>query len=88
MLPGDESNSVATSSELNGTPTWLTQAADAYALAKQALAVGQEEKAFASCAPRSRGSVPGAGRFRRTMQLIELAVAAGKMQSPNRYWTM
>ena len=77
ILPGDDSISVSTA-ELNGTPTWLTQAADAYALAKQALAVGQEEKAFALMRSEIARQRSGRGRFRRTMQLIELAVAAGK----------
>jgi type VI secretion system protein ImpA len=77
VLPGDDSNSVSTAG-LNGTPTWLTQAADAYALAKQALAVGQEEKAFALMRSEIARQRSGRGRFRRTMQLIELAVAAGK----------
>ena len=77
VLPGDDSNSVSTAG-LNGTPTWLTQAADAYALAKQALAAGQEEKAFALMRSEIARQRSGRGRFRRTMQLIELAVAAGK----------
>jgi type VI secretion system protein ImpA len=76
-LPGDDSTSVSTAG-LNGTPTWLTQAADSYALAKQALAVGQEEKAFALMRSEIARQRSGRGRFRRTMQLIELAVAAGK----------
>ena len=76
-LPGDDSDSVSTA-DLNGTPTWLTQAADSYALAKQALAVGQEEKAFGLMRSEIARQRSGRGRFRRTMQLIELAVAAGK----------
>ena len=76
-LPGDDSDSVSTAG-LNGTPTWLTQAADSYALAKQALAVGQEEKAFGLMRSEIARQRSGRGRFRRTMQLIELAVAAGK----------
>ena len=77
VLTGDESNAVSTA-ELNGTPTWLTQAADSYALAKQALALGQEEKAFGLMRSEIARQRSGRGRFRRTMQLIELAVAAGK----------
>ena len=50
----------------------------AYALAKQALAAGQEEKAFAFMRSEIARQRSGRGRFRRTMQLIELAVAAGK----------
>jgi type VI secretion system protein ImpA len=76
-LSGDDLNSVSTAG-LNGTPTWLTQAADSYALAKQALASGQEEKAFAFMRSEIARQRSGRGRFRRTMQLIELAVAAGK----------
>jgi len=62
----------------NGTPTWLAQAADAYVLAKEALAAGQEEKAFSIMRAEVNRQRSGRGRFRRTMQLIELAVAAGK----------
>ena len=62
----------------NGTPTWLAQAADAYDLAKEALAAGQEEKAFSIMRAEVNRQRSGRGRFRRTMQLIELAVAAGK----------
>jgi type VI secretion system protein ImpA len=76
-LAGDDSSSVSTA-DLNGTPTWLTQAADSYALAKQALALGQEEKAFGLMRSEIARQRSGRGRFRRTMQLIELAVAAGK----------
>jgi type VI secretion system protein ImpA len=75
--PGDGSNTVSTV-DLNGTPTWLTQAADSYVLAKQALAAGREEKAFAFMRSEIARQSSGRGRFRRTMQLIELAVAAGK----------
>ena len=77
LLPGDDFNSLSTAS-LNGTPTWLAQAADAYVLAKEALAAGQEEKAFAFMRGEIGRQRSGRGRFRRTMQLIELAVAAGK----------
>ena len=77
VLAGDEGVPCQQPS-LNGTPTWLTQAADAYVLAKQALAAGQEEKAFAFMRSEIARQRSGRGRFRRTMQLIELAVAAGK----------
>ncbi len=77
VLPGEEARFPATAS-LNGTPTWLAQAADAYVLAKEALAAGQEEKAFAIMRAEIARQRSGRGRFRRTMQLIELAVAAGK----------
>jgi type VI secretion system protein ImpA len=64
--------------ELNGTPTWLAQAADAYVLAKEALAAGQEEKAFAIMRSAIARQRSGRSRFRRMMQLAELAIAAGK----------
>jgi len=63
---------------MNGTPTWLTQAADAYVLAKEALAAGQEEKAFSIMRVAIARERSGRNRFRRTMQLAELAIAAGK----------
>jgi type VI secretion system protein ImpA len=63
---------------LNGTPTWLAQAADPYVLAKEALAAGSEEKAFAIMRSEIARQRSGRARFRRTMQLIELAVSAGK----------
>ena len=76
-LPGDETNSSSPGSN-NGTPTWLAQSADAYELAKEALAAGHEEKAFAIMRAEIARQRSGRGRFRRTMQLIDLAVAAGK----------
>jgi len=76
--PAEDETAQAAPADLNGTPTWLAQTADAYVLAKEALAAGQEEKAFSimrSVIARQRS---GRSRFRRTMQLIELAIAAGK----------
>jgi type VI secretion system protein ImpA len=63
---------------VDGTPTWLAQVADAYVLAKDALAAGQEEKAFAIMRAEIGRQRSGRRRFRRTMQMIELAIAAGK----------
>ena len=63
---------------VNGTPTWLSASVDAYALAKDALAAGQEEKAFSIMRTEIARQRSGRRRFRRTMQMIELAVAAGK----------
>jgi type VI secretion system protein ImpA len=65
-------------SNTNGTPTWLAQSVDAYVLAKDALAAGQEEKAFAIMRAEVARQRSGRRRFRRTMQMVELAVAAGK----------
>ncbi len=76
--PAEDDPASGAAAALNGTPTWLARAADAYVLAKEALAAGQEEKAFSimrSVIDRQRS---GRNRFRRTMQLIELAIAAGK----------
>jgi type VI secretion system protein ImpA len=62
----------------NGTPSWLTQSADAYVMAKEALAAGHEDKAFAIMRAEIGRQRSGRGRFRRTMQLIELVVTSGK----------
>lgn len=62
----------------NGVPTWLAQAVDPYALAKDALAAGQEEKAFGIMRTEITRQLSGRRRFRRTMEMIELAIAAGK----------
>lgn len=63
---------------VNGMPTWLAPAADGYVLAKDALAAGQEEKAFSIMRAEIARQRSGRRRFRRTMQMIELAMAAGK----------
>ena len=49
-----------------------------YILAKDALAAGQEEKAFAIMRVEIARQRAGRRRFRRTMEMIELAMAAGK----------
>jgi type VI secretion system protein ImpA len=74
---GDEASEEAPA-QLNGTPTWLAPSVDAYVLAKDALAAGQEEKAFAIMRTEVGRQRSGRRRFRRTMQMIELAIAAGK----------
>jgi type VI secretion system protein ImpA len=76
--PAEDANAREAQDSPDGTPTWLVQAADAYILAKEALAAGQEEKAFAIMRTEIARQRSGRSRFRRTMQLIELAVAAGK----------
>jgi type VI secretion system protein ImpA len=63
---------------INGAPTWLAQSVDAYVLAKDALAAGQEERAFAIMRAEVAHQRSGRKRFRRTMQTIELAITAGK----------
>ena len=76
-VEGTDAESLPTAAP-NGTPTWLARAADAYVLAKEALGCGARAKGL--CNHGSGGCSPtsGRGRFRRKMQLVELAVAAGK----------
>jgi type VI secretion system protein ImpA len=62
----------------NGAPTWLAPAVDAFTLAQDALSSGQEEKAFAIMRIEVSRQRSGRRRFRRTMQMVELAIAAGK----------
>ncbi len=65
-------------SHRNGTPTWLAPALDANARAKAALAGGRAEEAFGILRSELAKQRSGRRRFRRTMQMVELAVAAGK----------
>lgn len=77
--PAEENEAVAEArAHRNGAPTWLAPAVDAYALAQDALASGQEEKAFAIMRADLSRQRSGRRRFRRMMQTVELAVAAGK----------
>jgi len=62
----------------NGVPAWLAPAMDPYTLAKDALAAGREEKAFALMRAEVAKQSCGRRRFRRRMQMAELAIAAGK----------
>jgi type VI secretion system protein ImpA len=74
----EEETSAELRSSRNGAPTWLAQAVDAYSLAQDALAAGNEEKAFAIMRAELAKQRSGRRRFRRTMQMVELAIAAGK----------
>ncbi len=67
-----------THSHRNGTPTWLAAALDANARAKDALAAGRAEEAFSILRSELAKERSGRRRFRRTMQMVELAIAAGK----------
>jgi type VI secretion system protein ImpA len=67
-----------TPNHASGAPTWLAQSVDAYVLAKDSLAAGQEERAFAIMRAEVARQRSGRKRFRRTMQTIELAISAGK----------
>jgi type VI secretion system protein ImpA len=59
-------------------PSWLEKSADSYVQAKEALNAGQPEKAFEIMRKEIARQRSGRGRFERTMQLVELCVAAGK----------
>jgi type VI secretion system protein ImpA len=74
----EEEASAEARAHRNGAPTWLAPAVDAYTLAQDALASGQEEKAFAIMRAEASRQRSGRRRFRRTMQMVELAIAAGK----------
>ena len=65
-------------SHRNGTPKWLVIALDAHSRAKDALAAGRELEAFAIMRAELAKQRSGRRRFRRTMQMVELAIAAGK----------
>lgn len=58
--------------------SWLERAADPYVLAKEAQKAGQSDKAFEIMRREIARQTSGRGRFERTMQLVELCVAAGK----------
>ena len=75
---GKDSETAETVHSRNGTPTWLAPALDANSRAKDALAAGRAEEAFAILRSELAKQRSGRMRFRRTMQLVELAVAAGK----------
>jgi type VI secretion system protein ImpA len=77
-VTADSETDSPTPASSNGTPSWLTQSADAYVMAKDALAAGHEDKAFAIMRSEINRQRSGRGRFRRTMQLIELVVSSGK----------
>src|ERR1700722_3762193 len=76
-----EGSDAAASSNGHGaaaTSTWLDKTADAYALAQDTLKAGQPEKAFEIMRKEIARQRSGRGRFARTLQLVELCVAAGK----------
>jgi type VI secretion system protein ImpA len=74
----EEEAATEAQSHRNGAPSWLAQAVDPYILAKDALAAGHGEKAFAIMRVEIARQRSGRHRFRRTMETIELAIAAGK----------
>jgi type VI secretion system protein ImpA len=74
---GDDGEAGETA-DASGAPLWLAAAVDAYTLARQARAKGQDEKAFAILRAEIAKQRSGRQRFRRTMQLVEVLMAAGK----------
>jgi type VI secretion system protein ImpA len=69
----------ATSANNNGSvPSWMEKSADPYVLAKDTLKAGQAEKAFEIMRKEIARQRSGRGRFERTLQMVELCVAAGK----------
>lgn len=77
-LPEEGAAAEGTSEDSNGTPTWLAAAFDPYARAKDALARGRQEEAFGILRSDLSTLRSGRRRFRRTMQIVELAVAASR----------
>lgn len=73
---GESAEQVPSSS--NGFPTWLAPALDPYSRAKDALAAGRQEEAFGILRSDLSKQRSGRRRFRRTMQIVELAVAASR----------
>jgi type VI secretion system protein ImpA len=71
-------DAAAASTNGQGLSSWLDKTADAYALAQDTLKAGQPEKAFEIMRKEIARQRSGRGRFERTMQLVELCVAAGK----------
>jgi len=77
--PSPEGETSSPSSNGNHpTLAWLGKSADPYAWAKEALKAGQPEKAFEVMRKEIGRQRSGRGRFERTLQLVELCVAAGK----------
>ncbi len=73
-----EEGAAEPAAQRNGVPTWLAPSLDAFSLAKDALSAGQEEKAFAIMRAELSRARSGRRRFRRTFQMVELAITAGK----------
>ena len=76
--PADAADPSEPKEKISGTPNWLAEAADPFVLAKEALAAGLEEKAFGMMRAAIVSQRSGRRRFRRSMQMVELAISAGK----------
>jgi type VI secretion system protein ImpA len=74
-----ESEAASAPSSANGHhPAWMGKSGDGYVQAQEALKAGQPERAFEIMRREIARQRSGRGRFERTMQLVELCVAAGK----------
>jgi type VI secretion system protein ImpA len=73
-----ESEASAPSSANGHHPSWMGKSGDGYVQAQEALKAGQPERAFEIMRREIARQRSGRGRFERTMQLVELCVAAGK----------
>lgn len=76
--PASENATTGSASNGHRASTWLERASDPYVLAKEAQKAGQSEKAFELMRREIGRQTSGRGRFERTMQLVELCLAAGK----------
>jgi len=76
--PADSADQPEPVDKIGATPTWLAESADPFVLAKEALGAGQEEKAFSLMRAAIVSQRSGRRRFRRSMQMVELAMTAGK----------
>jgi type VI secretion system protein ImpA len=76
--PTAEGGASGTASNGHRPATWLDKAADPYVQAREAQKAGQSERAFEIMRREIARQTSGRGRFERTMQLVELCVAAGK----------
>jgi type VI secretion system protein ImpA len=77
-VPEPDTASTVLASNGHRSSTWLEKAADPYVLARDAQKAGQSERAFEIMRREIGRQTSGRGRFERTLQLVELCVAAGK----------
>ncbi len=77
-IPAPDTANAGPASNGHRVSTWLEKSADPYLLAKDAQKAGQSERAFEIMRREIARQTSGRGRFERTMQLVELCVAAGK----------
>jgi type VI secretion system protein ImpA len=78
VVPVAEGANTEVASNGHRLSSWLDKAADPYIRAKEAQKNGQPEKAFEIMRREIARQTSGRGRFERTIQLVELCMAAGK----------